>query len=76
MKTVEVLGSRMAYVDQGAGRPVLFLQGNPTSSYLWGNIIPHVTPHARCIAPDLIGMGASDKPAISYRVEDTAGTSS
>lgn len=72
MKTVEVLGSRMAYVDQGAGRPVLFLHGNPTSSYLWRNIIPHVMPRARCIAPDLIGMGESDKPVISYRVEEHA----
>lgn len=72
MHSVEVLGSQMAYVDTGEGQPVLFLHGNPTSSYLWRNIIPHVAPHARCIAPDLIGMGRSDKPKITYRVEDHA----
>ena len=72
MRTVEVLGERMAYVDAGQGRPVLFLHGNPTSSYLWRNVIPHVMPHARCIAPDLIGMGNSGKPEIAYRVEDHA----
>lgn len=69
---VDVLGSRMHYVDTGpAGdSSVLFLHGNPTSSYLWRNIIPHVAPHARCIAPDLIGFGKSDKPDIGYRFED------
>ncbi|WP_428390474.1 haloalkane dehalogenase [Lichenicoccus sp.] len=72
MHSIEVFGSRMAYVDSGEGPPVLFLHGNPTSSYLWRNIIPHVAPHARCIAPDLIGMGRSDKPSIAYRVEDHA----
>ena len=51
----------MAYIDTGEGRPVLFLHGNPTSSYIWRNIIPHVETVARCIAPDLIGMGESDK---------------
>lgn len=69
---VEVLGSQMAYVDTGTGPVVLFQHGNPTSSYLWRNIIPHVAPHARCIAPDLIGFGDSDKPDIPYRVEDQA----
>jgi haloalkane dehalogenase len=58
---VEVLGKKMAYVETGAGAPVVFLHGNPASSYIWRNIIPHVTPKARCIAPDLIGMGDSDK---------------
>jgi len=69
---VEVLGSRMRYVDTGGeGRVVLFLHGNPTSSYLWRNVIPHVAATgARCIAPDLIGMGASDKPDLAYRFED------
>jgi len=62
----------MAYVEAGEGPVVLFQHGNPTSSYLWRNIIPHVAPHARCIAPDLIGMGASDKPDIAYSVEDQA----
>lgn len=69
---IEVHGSRMHYVDEGAGNPVLFLHGNPTSSYLWRNIIPYVTPLARCIAPDLIGMGKSDKPDTEYRFFDHA----
>ena len=60
-KTVDVLGKRMAYVDVGSGDPIVFLHGNPTSSYLWRNIIPHVEGQARCIAPDLIGMGDSEK---------------
>ncbi|MGI4801966.1 MAG: alpha/beta fold hydrolase, partial [Janthinobacterium lividum] len=72
MKYVQVLGSRMAYAEAGEGPLVLFQHGNPTSSYLWRNVIPHVASHARCIAPDLIGMGASDKPEIAYRVEDQA----
>jgi haloalkane dehalogenase len=72
LKHVEVLGAQMAYVDAGEGPVVLFQHGNPTSSYLWRNVIPHVAPQARCIAPDLIGMGASDKPDIAYRVEDQA----
>jgi pimeloyl-ACP methyl ester carboxylesterase len=72
VKRVEVLGSQMAYVDAGEGPVVLFQHGNPTSSHLWRNVIPHVAPRARCIAPDLIGMGASDKPDIAYRVEDQA----
>ncbi len=69
-KFVEVQGSRMHYVEEGAGDPVLFLHGNPTSSYLWRNVIPHLSPLARCIAPDLIGMGKSDKPDIEYRFFD------
>ena len=56
-----VLGRSMAYVEAGVGRPVVFLHGNPTSSYLWRNVIPRVAPVARCVAPDLIGMGESDK---------------
>ena len=69
-KFIEVNGSRMHYVEEGSGDPVLFLHGNPTSSYLWRNVIPHVSPQARCIAPDLIGMGKSDKPDIEYRFFD------
>lgn len=69
-KFAEVLGSKMHFIEEGEGDPVLFLHGNPTSSYLWRNIIPHLTPHARCIAPDLIGMGKSDKPDIGYRFAD------
>lgn len=60
-QNAEVLGASMAYVDVGSGDPIVFLHGNPTSSYLWRNVIPHLTPHGRCVAPDLIGMGDSDK---------------
>jgi len=65
-----VLGSKMHYLDEGTGDPILFLHGIPTSSYLWRNIIPTLMPHGRCIAPDLIGMGLSDKPDIDYTVFD------
>lgn len=60
-KTVRVLDRSMAYVDMGEGDPIVFLHGNPTSSYLWRNIMPHLAGMGRCIAPDLIGMGGSDK---------------
>lgn len=56
-----VLGKRMAYVERGEGDAIVFLHGNPTSSYLWRNIMPHVEHLGRCIAPDLIGMGDSEK---------------
>ncbi len=78
-KYVDVNGSKMAYVDEGTGPVVLFLHGNPTSSYLWRNIIPFVldnipavTTQYRAIAPDLIGMGDSDKPDIDYTFADHA----
>jgi len=72
-KRVKVLDSEIAYVDTGAGDPVVFLHGNPTSSYLWRNVIPHVERVARCLAPDLIGMGDSGKSAGgSYRFADHA----
>lgn len=72
-KKVSVNGSSMAYVDEGEGPTVLFLHGNPTSSYLWRNIIPHVLNAGyRTIAPDLIGMGDSDKPDITYTFDDHA----
>ncbi|WP_299622828.1 haloalkane dehalogenase [uncultured Tateyamaria sp.] len=78
-KYVDVNGSRMAYVDEGTGPVVLFLHGNPTSSYLWRNIIPFVldgdtetASDYRAIAPDLIGMGDSDKPDIDYTFADHA----
>ena len=57
----KVLDREMAYVEAGQGDPIVFLHGNPTSSYLWRNVIPHLEPLGRCIAPDLIGMGDSDK---------------
>jgi haloalkane dehalogenase len=70
-KRVAVLDSDMAYVDTGSGDPIVFLHGNPTSSYLWRNIIPHVEKLGRCLAPDLIGMGDSGKnPNGSYRFLD------
>ena len=73
MATVEVLDSFMSYSDVGDGDvPVVFLHGNPTSSYLWRNVIPHVAGQARCLAPDLIGMGESGKPDIAYRLADHA----
>lgn len=56
-----VLGRDMAYVEVGEGSPIVLLHGNPTSSYLWRNVLPHLQPLGRCIAPDLIGMGDSDK---------------
>ncbi|WP_296744287.1 haloalkane dehalogenase [Mesorhizobium sp.] len=68
---IAVLDSTMSYLEAGASGPiVLFLHGNPTSSYIWRNIIPHVAPFARCIAPDLIGYGQSGKPDIDYRFFD------
>ena len=60
-KRVSVNGRQMAYVDEGEGDPIVFLHGNPTSSYLWRNVIPHLVDQGRCIAPDLIGMGDSEK---------------
>jgi haloalkane dehalogenase len=71
-KYVRVLDARMAYIDEGEGPPIVFLHGNPTSSYLWRNVIPHVRHLGRVIAPDLIGMGRSDKPDIPYRFADHA----
>lgn len=57
----EMLGRKIAYVEVGQGDPIVFLHGNPTSSYLWRNIIPYLADLGRCIAPDLIGMGDSEK---------------
>jgi haloalkane dehalogenase len=61
-RSAEVLGRRMAYAERGEGHPIVFLHGNPTSSFLWRNVLPHAeAPGRRLIAPDLIGMGDSDK---------------
>ncbi len=60
-KTVEVKGRKMAYVEMGTGDPIVFQHGNPTSSYLWRNIMPQLADLGRCLAVDLIGMGDSDK---------------
>ena len=72
MKRMEILGHEMAYVDEGAGDPVIFFHGNPTSSFLWRNVIPHVTETHRAIAADMIGMGQSDKPDLAYTYADHA----
>ena len=72
MPDVSVLDSTMYYQDHGDGNPVVLLHGNPTSSYLWRNVIPELTGQARCLAPDLIGMGRSGKPGIAYRFADHA----
>src|SRR5687768_14218588 len=58
---VEVLGRTMAYIESGTGDPIVFLHGNPMHSFLWRKIIPHAEGLGRCIAPDLIGMGDSDR---------------
>ena len=72
-KRVKVLGTEMAYVDTGTGDPIVFLHGNPTSSYLWRNVIPHLSKLGRCLAPDLIGMGDSGKSSSGeYRFVDHA----
>ncbi|MBV8730528.1 MAG: haloalkane dehalogenase [Acidobacteriia bacterium] len=70
-KYTTVLGTHMAYVDVGNGDPIVFLHGNPTPSYLWRNIIPHLLPFGRCLAPDYVGMGYSE-PAKdgNYRLVD------
>jgi haloalkane dehalogenase len=72
MPSVDLLDSEMHYRETGAGRPFVFLHGNPTSSYLWRNVLPGVGDPAWCLAPDLIGMGDSGKPDIDYRFADHA----
>lgn len=70
-KYVDVLGVPMSYVDVGVGDPIVFLHGNPTPSYLWRNIIPHLLPYGRCLAPDYVGMGNSAaEPDGRYRFVD------
>ena len=72
-RVVSVLDAQMSYFEAGVGDPIVFLHGNPTSSYLWRNIIPHLSEHGRCLAPDLIGMGLSGKsPTKAYRFVDHA----
>lgn len=70
MQTIEVVNSTIAYVDVGEGTPIVLLHGNPMSSYLWRNVIPAIGAPGRCLAPDLIGTGASGKPDIAYRIAD------
>jgi haloalkane dehalogenase len=70
---IALLETEISYLDTGAGEPVVFLHGNPTSSYLWRNVIPHVEGLGRCLAPDLVGMGDSGAdPDCSYRFVDHA----
>lgn len=72
MPTVDVLDSRMFYDESGKGAPLVFLHGNPTSSYLWRGVLPQIGEPGRCLAPDLIGMGDSGKPPVAYRFADHA----
>ena len=65
-------GVRLHYIDEGSGPPVLFLHGSPTWSYIWRNVIPHLSSRFRCVALDLAGMGMSEKPDVEYRLFDHA----
>lgn len=69
-KYIDVLDSKLHYIDEGEGDPILFIHGVPTSSYLWRNIVPTLAKQGRCIAVDLIGFGQSGKPDIEYSVHD------
>ena len=72
-RRVSVLDTEISFVDAGEGVPIVFLHGNPTSSYLWRNVIPHILTLGRCLAPDLVGMGRSGKsPENRYRFADHA----
>ena len=77
MKYITVKGLKMAYQEEGEGAPIVFLHGNPTSAYLWRNVIPHLKGLGRCLVPDLIGMGESDplpeSGPNSYRFTEHAG---
>jgi haloalkane dehalogenase len=69
---IAVLDSMMHYEELGSGDPIVFLHGNPTSSFLWRKVMPALCGQARCLAPDLIGMGQSGKPDIAYRSRDAS----
>ncbi|MBJ6761841.1 haloalkane dehalogenase [Myxococcaceae bacterium JPH2] len=69
---VPVLDSFISYREEGSGSPIVFLHGNPTSSYVWRNVTPQLADRSRTLAPDLIGMGSSGKPDIAYRFADHA----
>jgi haloalkane dehalogenase len=71
-KFIPIFGTKIHYTEAGKGDPFLFIHGNPTSSYLWRNIIPSLQQEGRCIAVDLVGMGKSGKPKIEYRFSDHA----
>jgi haloalkane dehalogenase len=69
-KTLKVLDVEFSYIDIGKGDPIVFLHGNPESSYIWRNVIPHVADMGRILAPDLIGFGRSGKsPTQSYKIQ-------
>jgi haloalkane dehalogenase len=72
MPIISILDSKIHYRDAGVGVPFVFIHGNPTSSYVWRNIMPNIGDATRTLAPDLIGMGESGKPAIPYRFADHA----
>jgi haloalkane dehalogenase len=74
MRRADVGGVGIAYVESGTGDPIVFLHGNPTSSYLWRNVLPWVDGLGRCVAPDLVGMGSSDAlaPGSQYAFDDHA----
>jgi haloalkane dehalogenase len=72
MPAIDVLESTMFYEEAGAGTPLVFLHGNPSSSYLWRHVLPRIGEPGRCLAPDLIGMGRSGKPDLPYRFDDHA----
>jgi len=67
---IDIENTKIHYIDEGKGDPILFLHDMPASSYVWRNVIPHVKPLGRCIAPDFVGMGKSGKPAIAYTIDD------
>ena len=70
---IAVLDTEISYIDVGSGDAIVFLHGNPTSSYVWRNIIPYLSPYGRCLAPDLVGMGQSGaSPTAAYRFRDQA----
>src|SRR6516162_7679684 len=71
-RDVPILDSWMRTRETGSGDPIVFLHGNPTSSYLWRNVIPRLQTAGWCLAPDLIGMGKSGKPDVAYRFVDHA----
>jgi haloalkane dehalogenase len=72
MPVIDVLDSTTFYEETGTGTPMVFLHGNPTSSYLWRKVLPRIGEPGRCLAPDLIGMGRSGKPDVPYRFADHA----
>lgn len=72
MPAIEVLNSAMFYEETGVGTPLVFLHGNPSSSYLWRHVLPRIGEPGRLLAPDLIGMGRSGKPDLPYRFADHA----